>query len=128
MISVVRNKTNRSVIALRISEQRTALSFTQKQAAAKIGIPRSTYAGYESGQREPSAERLQRIAELYRTSVDYLIGRTDEPTPSGASVSENDMKRIMNRQLHWDGVPLTDEDKRPIIELLELIAKERLKN
>lgn len=123
----MRGKEDKPVVACRISERRVSLRLSQLRASEILGIPRSTYAGYESGQREPNLDMLHKIAETYRTSVDYLVGRTDDPTFRGTDSFGDDMKAIMKRRLHWGGVPLTEEDKKPIIELLDLVIRERLK-
>ena len=42
---------------------------------------RRTYSGYELGTRTLPPEILIKLALLYHTSVDYLLGLTDDPTP-----------------------------------------------
>jgi len=51
-----------------------------KQVSDALRIPYTTYVNYEKGEREPSAEFLIQVAEYYNTTVDYLIGRTDNPS------------------------------------------------
>lgn len=48
---------------------------TQKEVSNKLGIARSTYAKYETGQSQPDHEMLQKLADYYETSIDHLIGR-----------------------------------------------------
>ncbi len=43
----------------------------------EIGL--TTYRRYESGEREPTATVLWKMADVFEVSVDYLIGRSDEP-------------------------------------------------
>ena len=40
-----------------------------------LGIAQTTYAGYETGRYEPDLETLTKIADYYKISIDYLIGR-----------------------------------------------------
>ena len=42
---------------------------------------RTSYCAYENGKTEIGLENLIRLAEIYHTSVDYLLGLTDEPRP-----------------------------------------------
>ena len=42
---------------------------------------RSVYRRYESGQRETPAWVVMKLADFYHVSTDYLLGRTDDPTP-----------------------------------------------
>jgi transcriptional regulator with XRE-family HTH domain len=52
---------------------------TQEEIANQIGISRARYSHYENGRSEPDAETLQKLADTYNVSVDYLLGRTDSP-------------------------------------------------
>lgn len=57
--------------------------WTQQQVADLLFINRRTYSAYENGVNTISPELLIRLAEIYETSVDYLLGLTDvrEPYP-----------------------------------------------
>ena len=48
-----------------------------------MNISRSTYTLYESAKRQMSNETLCALAEYYGVSTDYLLGRTDNPSPPG---------------------------------------------
>ena len=63
---------------LRILRKRDG--WTQAEVAARLGVDRSTYAKYENGQSEPNFEMLQKLADLFRSSADFLIGCTDHPS------------------------------------------------
>lgn len=38
------------------------------------------YSYYENGQRDIPSDVLIKLADFYKTSIDYLLGRTDNPT------------------------------------------------
>lgn len=59
----------------RLYELRTRANKTQGEIAKEIGVARTTYACYESGQNEPDLKTLLKIADLYKVSLDYLAGR-----------------------------------------------------
>lgn len=63
---------------------RLARRLTQVAVYMATGIDQSLLSKYERGVRIPSTGDLLRLAELYRTSLDYLMERTDvvEPYPS----------------------------------------------
>lgn len=65
----------------RIKYLRNEKALRQEDVAKKLGIARTTYAMYEQGKREPDFNLLEKMAELYDVSVDYLLGRTDDPSP-----------------------------------------------
>ena len=61
----------------RIKDLREDADLTQQQIADKLFINRRTYSSYELGIRGIPTEILSTIADIYDTSTDYLIGRTD---------------------------------------------------
>ncbi len=65
----------------RIRNLREDADFTQQQMADMLFINRRTYSSYELGVRTMSPETLGRIADIFHTSVDYLMGRTDVKKP-----------------------------------------------
>lgn len=50
---------------------------TQQEIAGMLFINRRTYAAYENGVNSMTPETLCKLADIYETSVDYLLGRTD---------------------------------------------------
>ena len=55
---------------------------TQQEIADVLNMHRSVYRRYESGERETPAWVVVKLAEYYHVSTDYLLGRTNDPTPS----------------------------------------------
>nr|WP_106779937.1 helix-turn-helix transcriptional regulator [Lysinibacillus timonensis] len=90
--------------------------------ADKIGVHRSTFAGYETQKKFPPIEKLSKIAYLLHTSTDFLIGLTDDPSPVKTS---RELKEYLleTKNLHWDGIPLTEEQLKPLAELFEFVVK-----
>jgi transcriptional regulator with XRE-family HTH domain len=66
---------------LRIRDLREDRDLTQADMAAFLGCRQQTYSRYENEQAQPSLETLARLAAYFGTSVDYLLGITDEPRP-----------------------------------------------
>ena len=56
---------------------------TQQEVASHLGMQRSVYRRYESGERETPAWVIAALASLYRVSTDYIFMRTDEKGSSG---------------------------------------------
>ena len=50
-------------------------------AAKEMGIAQSTLSGWESERTIPSIEGLERMADYYRVSTDFLLGRTRQDDP-----------------------------------------------
>ena len=55
-----------------------------REAARGLEIPYTTYVSWEKGDREPNSEMLIKLAEFFDTTIDYLIGRTDDPEGTDA--------------------------------------------
>lgn len=58
----------------RFQDTRKKAGYTQVNAAKLLGISRSTLAMWETGKTQPDNAMLTNLAELYRTTVDYLLG------------------------------------------------------
>lgn len=69
----------------RIYDLRVDNDLKQWQVAKATGITQRKYSYIERGKQEPSKEFLAALANLYKTSVDYLLGLTDvkKPYPKG---------------------------------------------
>ena len=52
---------------------------TQKQAASAAHVTESMYQFYEYGKNEPTASVLIALADFFDVSMDYLVGRSDDP-------------------------------------------------
>lgn len=65
----------------RIRDLREDHDLTQRQLAAILHMPQPQYNRYEQGLRDIPAVTLVQLADLYKTSTDYLLNRTDDPAP-----------------------------------------------
>ena len=61
---------------------RKSKKLRQQDVADRIGVQRSTYGKYETGDSEPDLKTLKKLAEFFGTTVEYLIGNTDDPSPN----------------------------------------------
>lgn len=59
---------------------RKSLGLTQKRAAEIAGIAERVYQSYEYGKVVPTATVLIALADYFDVSLDYLVGRSDDPT------------------------------------------------
>jgi transcriptional regulator with XRE-family HTH domain len=53
----------------------------QAEVAKDIGVARATYGAYEQNKREPDLDTLEKLANYYDVSIDYLLARIDQPYP-----------------------------------------------
>jgi len=63
---------------VRLNETRKKRGYTAQQMADKLHTGIRNYRKYESGDTNPTLERLIEIANILEVSTDYLLGRDDE--------------------------------------------------
>ena len=83
---------------------------------------------YAIKRNQPSAERLQLIADYFNVSTDYLLGHTDNPkiaSNEAAGYTTEDLRRMAENAKTFDGKPLTDEDVDAITNIIEIYLKGR---
>ena len=65
----------------RIQDLRNDSDLSQKQISEILHISQRSYSHYETGSRGIPIEMLIRLADYYNTSIDYLVGRTNNKKP-----------------------------------------------
>ncbi|RDV81696.1 XRE family transcriptional regulator [Ammonifex thiophilus] len=87
----------------RLKNLRKQKGLLQKEVAASIGVPRSTYASWESPANKslPETEHLVKLADFFGVSIDYLLGKTDDPSPKGTDVGdiETYLQKILSGEI-----------------------------
>ena len=58
---------------------RQSKNLTQKQLATEINVSERGIQNYETGIRKPTYDILIALADYFDVSLDYLVGRTDNP-------------------------------------------------
>ena len=66
---------------LRIKDMREDRDLTQRQIAEYLMCDQSLYSKYERGERPVPLDIMIKLAKFYNTSIDYLVGLTDNPHP-----------------------------------------------
>ncbi len=64
---------------MRLRELRKERGISQLKLALDLSTNQNTISRYETGEREPGIVELIALADYFDVSVDYLIGRTDNP-------------------------------------------------
>ncbi|MBS5373036.1 helix-turn-helix transcriptional regulator [butyrate-producing bacterium] len=87
-------------------------NMTQKDVADNIGVAKSTYSLYESGNREPNVQTIKKLADLLNVSADDLLGLNQEPTTIAA---------------HFDGDDFTEDELEDIRAYADFVKNRRNK-
>lgn len=93
---------------LKIARERKGLS--QKDMAESIGVAKSTYSLYESGNREPNVQTIKKIADILNVSADELLGINEE---------------LITIAAHFDGDEYTEEELDEIKQFAEFVKAKR---
>ena len=115
------NPINMITFAERLKTLREKRGLMQKAVAADLNIGNTTLSNYEQNVSSPNPEILVSIADYFDTSVDYLLGRTDNPAPhtNNLSETETDMVHLYRS--------LDDEGKRELADYAAFLAYKKNK-
>lgn len=78
---------NRELIPVRLRNARENLGISMAEASRRLNLSKIGYCRYEYGERTPSMQTLEVIAQCFGTSVDYIIGNTDDMSPATIVIS-----------------------------------------
>ena len=97
----------------RLKNLRLERRLTMQEVAIKIGLAKSSYAGYEGGQRNPPVDKLIALAQLFQVSTDFLLGLTDIPDP---------INSLHKNRLSWGGIALNEKELVVVQQVVELMV------
>ena len=108
---------------IRLKELRESKGMTQRDFAAEFGVSKGTVGMWESGAREPrTIDEINRIADYFGVSTDYLLGRTEEkekPTPEEGDVP------ALNTRLVERLIQLSPEEQEKVEAFVQGMIAER---
>lgn len=73
---------------------------TKRELCEKTGISERAYLTYEFGEREPKISVIQKLADFYGVTTDYLLGREPAPNPfADLNLSEEDEANVVAKYM-----------------------------
>lgn len=99
--------------------------WTQDQMAKMLDTSRSTVGDYETGRKMPRYDRLKQIADIFHTSIDYLLGYTEQRDPvedleKRIRSDQPDLVEILkHKQPQLYGEPLNEAQKAFLLDVFE---------
>lgn len=127
----------------RLAHLRKEKGLSQAELARLLGLGQSTIAMYEKNRRTPDPATLERLADFFHVSVDYLLGRTGRSLRSETTKDSNEASFFMAPELRQTLIDpmfsdllkripsLTREEKESLAEhwswALSIIEKARLR-
>ncbi|WP_282937564.1 helix-turn-helix transcriptional regulator [Paenibacillus sp. RC67] len=100
----------------RLAEIRNKKGISQYELAEHLKFTRAQLANYEQGKREPDFETLITLANYFDVSIDYLLGRIDQPKSNNGG-DKNVLLYLGNKE------DLTEEEAEFIKETLVTYRK-----
>lgn len=79
----------------KIREARERAGYTQTDLAKIIGVAPNTFNGYENGIHDPKSDLLVKIAHACDTTVDFLLGRSENSAPTNAHLPITQEERTL---------------------------------
>lgn len=98
-------------IGERIAQLRKSRSMSQFQLAKTLNIATSTLGMYETNKRKPNMEMLEKLADFFGVSIDYLLGREI------SDKSDIDLDKTIDNAMSFDGKPVTEHDRKMMKQL-----------
>lgn len=102
-----------------LKKLRTEKKISQQHLAGVLGISQQSVNKYENHNVEPDISILIAMAEYFNTTIDYLVGRDDNPELSEFVLSDHEKSLISHYR------ELTDSEKLCVDTLVETYRKEK---
>jgi transcriptional regulator with XRE-family HTH domain len=96
----------------RLRKERERKNLSQSELATKTGLQPSAISHFETGNRAPSFDNLNKLADALSVTVDYLLGRSEEP--KGASKMVDSLVRDFNS--------MSAEDQESFVKFAAILA------
>lgn len=108
------------LLSERLKTIREGRGITQVRAAKALNLTNTTLSNYEKNVSSPSPETLVSMAKYYETTVDYLLGNSDNPLPP---VAEKESK--IDPELIIRLGSLEDEQRKLVGDLVRMLSAKK---
>ena len=111
-----------------LKELRKKKGLSQVELAEKLGFSKSLIGLYETGDRKPSFEALEAIADFFNISTDYLMGKDDKSVyyldPEAAEMAQQIYDNPELRILFDASRKVSKEDLQFVVDMVKRLKKE----
>lgn len=119
------------MIAKRLKYLRKKCGYLQKDIAKYLNMSQGGYSLYEKGVRTPDPETLHKIAKFYGVSVDYILGKSNNPNNTdNLEENQNVIKMILDDDIEvyfYDKTRVTPEKLEKMQQIYNLVFKDEKK-
>ncbi len=119
-----------ATFAERLKTERKNNNINQTQLAEKLYLDRSSISKYESGKQIPETPTLEKLADFFDVSIDYLLGKTDirnyDDNSSLDSINKNlNVNNLKTLAAHFDEEEFTEDDLDDIENFIKFIVSKK---
>lgn len=111
----------------RVRELAKKQGLSINQLEDKLSFGKNSLYGLKKS--NPNSKIIEKIADYFNVSTDYLLGRTDNPRiasdDTASEYTTEDLRKMARNAKTFDGKPLTDEDVDAITNIIEIYLKGR---
>ena len=99
------------------------------KAALEIGLSNATPTKWKKTGATPAGETLDKIAEYFSVTTDYLLGKETEkaPTAAGERPGSHDVLDDVDIAFYGDYKELTEDDKETVRDMVRVMRERRAK-
>ncbi|MCL2085065.1 MAG: helix-turn-helix domain-containing protein [Oscillospiraceae bacterium] len=102
-----------------LKELRRLNNMTQDELAEKLSVSRSAVSMWEIEASKPDSENVRRLADIFNITIDYLLGRTGDPSPPEEPV-KTEQTAFKDYCAAAGLSPESEQDLRKHVELLKI--------
>ncbi|WP_099832353.1 helix-turn-helix domain-containing protein [Streptococcus suis] len=100
------------MFAKRLKQLRKEANLTQKNIADNFNTSPQSYAQWEKGLRNPSKESLEKLADFFNVSTDYLLGNSEIRNPEKEiELDFEKVKESLRKSLGYNGADNIPEEE-----------------
>ncbi|AYE35420.1 helix-turn-helix domain-containing protein [Clostridium septicum] len=121
-----------TTFADRLKEERTKKNLTQSELATILYLGQTSVSKYENGKQIPETPTLQKIADFFEVSVDYLLGKTNIRNYEEITTEDKINKLVEESGIntiaaHFKGEKFTEDDLEDIENFINFVLAKKKK-
>ncbi|WP_342488571.1 helix-turn-helix transcriptional regulator [Cytobacillus sp. FSL W7-1323] len=116
---------------LREEKKKENSKYTQSYFADLVGVARTTYTAYENGTKQPPMETVNKLADVFKVTTDYLYGRSNSREHTAKEEKDiakrlEEFKKDLTEQdgLSFMGEPMSEEAIESLTDAMEHIFRQ----
>ena len=106
----------------RLKMSREKNGITMAEAARRLNMSKIGYCRYEYGERTPSFQTIEIIAQCFNTSVDYLLGKTEDDSPDYIIINKTTSPELFEIVREFSSLNHSAQDR--LLAYINKITKE----